>query len=108
MGFWKRITGGDITKQLKSLEPRINRLPADYQAAWRDINIHLWQRSDFSGPDLLPILNRILDLLERMAAKGLSAREVLQDGVQKFCDELTNEETEDLQRRISISAVSFK
>ena len=32
MDFWEKITGGDMTKELKTFELRAKKLPADYQA----------------------------------------------------------------------------
>jgi DNA-binding ferritin-like protein (Dps family) len=31
-----------MTKELKSFESRVKKLPADYQAAWEKINANLW------------------------------------------------------------------
>lgn len=92
MSFWERITGRDITRQLKDFEPRINKLPDDYQDAWKKINVHLWQHSDFSGRNLLPVLEGVLNLLEEMHSEGLSAREALGDDIKGFCTSLTAED----------------
>ena len=37
MNFWEKITGSDMTKELKNFESRVEKLPADYQAAWEEI-----------------------------------------------------------------------
>lgn len=92
MSFWERFTGRDITKQLKNFEPRIDNLPDDYQAAWKTINVHLWQHSELSGRNLLPVLERALSHLEEMHLKGLSAREALGDDFKGFYASLTSEE----------------
>ncbi len=33
MNFWEKITGSDMTKELKKFELRAKKLPADYQEA---------------------------------------------------------------------------
>ncbi len=92
MNFWEKITGSDITKEFKNFELRAKKLPADYQAAWEKINDNLWQYSDFSGRNLMPILDGVLGFLEEMASDGQSVQEVLGDDIKSFCSELVGEE----------------
>lgn len=92
MNFWEKITGNDMTKELKIFEVRVKNLPADYQVAWEKININLWQHSDFTGRNLMPILEGVLGLLEETAADGLSIQEVLGDDIKGFCLALVGEE----------------
>jgi DNA-binding ferritin-like protein (Dps family) len=92
MNFWDKITGSDMKKELKSFELRARKLPADYQAAWEEIKAHLWTRSNFTGRNLMPILDGALGLLEETAADGQSAREVLGDDIEGFCSALAGEE----------------
>ena len=92
MNFWEKITGSDMTKEMKTFELRIQKLPADYQAAWKKINTHLWPHSDFTGRKLMPILDGVLGLLEETAADGQSAQEVLGDDIKGFCSALAGEE----------------
>lgn len=92
MNFWEKITGSDMTKEVKAFDARIKKLPADYQAAWEKINDNIWQHSDFTGRNLMPILDGVLGLLEETAADGQSVQEVLGDDIQGFCSELTGEE----------------
>lgn len=61
-----------MTKELKTFESRVKSLPADYQAAWEKINANLWRHSDFTGCNLMPILDGVLGLLEETAAEGQS------------------------------------
>lgn len=77
MNFWERITGSDMTKEMKAFESRAQKLPADYQAAWEQINAYLWPHSDFTGRNLMPILDGVLGLLEETAADGQNVQEVL-------------------------------
>ena len=35
MNFWEKITGSDMTKEMKTFESRAEKLPAEYQAAWK-------------------------------------------------------------------------
>lgn len=92
MNFWEKITGSDMTKELKAYEDRVNKLPADYQEAWTSIKAYLWPHSDFTGRNLMPILDGVLGLLEETAADGQSVVEVLGDDIKGFCLALVGEE----------------
>lgn len=92
MNFWEKITGSDMTKQFKAFESRVQKLPAEYQAAWVKINANLWGYSDFTGRNLMPILDGVLGLLEQTAADGQSVQEVLGDDIKGFCSALAGEE----------------
>ena len=76
MNFWKKIIGSDMTKELKAFNSRAKQLPADYQEAWEKISLNLWPHSDFTGRNLMPILDGVLGLLEEAAADGQSVQEV--------------------------------
>lgn len=39
MNFWEKITGSDMTKEMKAFESRVKELPVDYQEAWNNINV---------------------------------------------------------------------
>jgi len=92
MNFWETITGSDLTKEWKVFEARAQALPADYQAAWRQITVHLFPYAGFTGRNLMPILDSALSLLEEAAADGLSAHEVLGDDIKGFCAALAGGE----------------
>jgi DNA-binding ferritin-like protein (Dps family) len=92
MNFYEKITGSDMTKELKAFESRAKNLPADYQAAWEKIKANLWVHSDFTGRNLMPILDGVLGLLEETAADGQSVPEVLGDDIEGFCSALAGEE----------------
>ena len=92
MNFWEKITGSDMTKELKAFEARAKALPADYQAAWEIIKTNIWPHSDFTGRNLMPILDGVLGLLEETAADGQSIGEVLGDDIKGFCLALVGEE----------------
>ncbi|SDC11531.1 DNA-binding ferritin-like protein (Dps family) [Paenibacillus sp. UNCCL117] len=92
MNFWEKITGSDMTKAMKAFEVRAQKLPADYQAAWEKIKVNLWSHSDFTGRNLMPILDGVLGLLEETAADGQSVQEVLGDDIKGFCSALASEE----------------
>jgi DNA-binding ferritin-like protein (Dps family) len=92
MNFWEKITGRDMTKEFQAFELRVKKLPADYQAAWEKIKAELWPHSDFTGRNLMPILDGVLGLLEETAADGQNAREVLGDDIRGFCSALAGEE----------------
>jgi DNA-binding ferritin-like protein (Dps family) len=92
MNFWEKITGRDLTKEMKTFESRAKKLPADYQTAWKEITANLWPHSDFTGRNLMPILDGVLSLLEETAADGRSVQEVLGDDIKGFCSALAGEE----------------
>jgi DNA-binding ferritin-like protein (Dps family) len=92
MNLWEKITGSDMTKELKIFESRAKKLPTDYQVAWEKIKGNLWPHTDFTGRNLIPILDGVLGLLEETAADGQSVQEVLGDDIKGFCCALAGEE----------------
>lgn len=92
MNFLEKITGSDMTKELKTFETRIKKLPADYQVAWVTITSNLWPHADFTGRNLIPILDGVLELLEETAEDGQSIQEVLGDDIKGFCSSLVGVE----------------
>ncbi len=92
MNFWKKITGSDMKRELKRFAVRVKKLPADYQAAWEEINVNLWQHANFTGRNLMPILDGVLGLLEETAADGQRVQEVLGEDLKGFCLALAGEE----------------
>ncbi|MBN9391159.1 MAG: DUF1048 domain-containing protein [Chloroflexi bacterium] len=92
MNFWDKITGNDMTREFKAFELRVKKLPADYQAAWEEIIANLMPHGDFTGRNIMPILDGVLGLLEESAAEGQSIQEVLGDDIKGFCAALAGEE----------------
>ncbi|KLE15565.1 DUF1048 domain-containing protein [Clostridium sp. C8] len=92
MNFWEKITGSDMTKEFKIFELRAEKLPSDYQAAWEKIKANLWEHSDFTGRNLMPILEGVIGLLEETASDGQSVQEALGDNIKGFCLALVGEE----------------
>ncbi len=92
MNFWDRITGGDMTKELKAFESRAKKLPAEYQAVWEQIKAHLWPHSDFTGRNLMPILGGALCLLEESSADGQTVEEVFDGDIKGFCAAIAGED----------------
>ncbi|WP_327045862.1 DUF1048 domain-containing protein [Microbispora sp. NBC_01189] len=92
MNFWEAITGSDLTREWKAFEARAAALPPDHRAAWEQIKGHLCSYADFSGRNLMPILDGALGLLEVTAADGQSIHEVLGDDVAGFCAALAGGE----------------
>lgn len=92
MNFWEKITGSDMTKEMKNFESRVKQLPSEYQAAWEEVMANIWSFSDFTGRNLMPILDGVLGLLEESFAEGLSVQEVLGDDIKGFCAALCGEE----------------
>lgn len=92
MNFWEKITGSDMTKEWNTFKSRAKKLPADYQVAWEKITANLWPRSDFTGRNLMPILDGVLGFLEETAEEGQSVQEVLGDDIKGFCSALAGED----------------
>lgn len=92
MNFWETITGSDLTRDWETFEARAAALPADYRAAWEKIKFHLFPYGNFSGRNLMPILDGALGLLEETASDGQSIHEVLGDDVEGFCAALAGGE----------------
>ncbi|BBN98065.1 DUF1048 domain-containing protein [Sporolactobacillus terrae] len=92
MNFWEKVTGSDMTKEMKAFEARANKLPDDYQVAWEQIKANLWSHSDFTGRNLMPILDGVLGFLEETSADGQNIQAVLDDDIKGFCSALTGEE----------------
>ncbi|SDX98170.1 DNA-binding ferritin-like protein (Dps family) [Evansella caseinilytica] len=90
MNFLEKITGSDMTKEMKGFEARAKVLPVEYQAAWVTNNV--WIHGDFTGRNLMPILDSALELLEVTSADGQSVGEVLGDDIEGFCAALVGEE----------------
>lgn len=92
MSIWETMTGSDLTRECKAFCARAEALPADYRAAWGQIKAHLFPYGDFTGRNLMPILDSALVLLEEAAADGQSIHEVLGDDIKGFCAALAGEE----------------
>lgn len=92
MNFWEKITGSDMTKEMRTFEARVKKLPADYQAAWEKIKFNLWSYSDFTGRNLMPILDGVVGLLEETSADGQCVQEVFGDDIKGFCLALVGDE----------------
>jgi DNA-binding ferritin-like protein (Dps family) len=92
MNFWETITGSDLTREWKTFEVRAQALPADHRAAWEQIKAHLFPYGNFTGRNLMPILDGALGLLEETASEGQSVHDVLGDDVKGFCAALAGGE----------------
>lgn len=90
MSFWETITGSDLSREWRAFEARAAVLPADYRAAWEQIKGRLFHYSDFTGRNLMPILDGALGLLEETAADGQSIHDVLGDDIEGFCAALAD------------------
>ncbi|MGL5414119.1 MAG: DUF1048 domain-containing protein [Clostridium sp.] len=92
MNFWDKITGNDIRRDFKKFESRVEKLPNEYKEAWKGIEENLWQHSDFTGRNLIPVLEEALVFLEETSADGQKIEEVLGNDINGFCLELVGEE----------------
>jgi DNA-binding ferritin-like protein (Dps family) len=92
VNFWETITGSDLTREYQAFEVRAAALPAGHRAAWEEIKCQLFPYGDFTGRNLMPILDGALGLLEETAADGQSVRDVLGDDIKGFCAALAGGE----------------
>lgn len=92
MNYWEKVTGNDMTKEYKDFEARAKKLPVDFQEAWEQIKNNLWQHSDFTGRNLMPILDSVLGMLEETSASGQDATAVLGNNINEFCSALVGED----------------
>ncbi|GGV11708.1 DUF1048 domain-containing protein [Streptomyces spectabilis] len=92
MSFWQTVTGSDLTREWKAYEDRAQALPTEYRAAWEQITFHASPHADFTGRNLMPMLDDALGLLEETAADGRSVHEVLGDDIAGFCTALAGGE----------------
>ncbi len=82
-----------MKKEFKSFESRVKKLPKDYQEAWEIIEANLWQHSDFTGRNLMPIVDSAIGILEETSIEGLSVQEALGDDIKGFCLALVGEDS---------------
>ena len=92
MNLWDTVTGNDLTRDFKAFDARVETLPADYRAAWSQIQTHLFPYGGFTGRNLMPIMDNALVLLEETAAEGQDVHEVLCDDIKGFCAALAGGE----------------
>lgn len=84
MKFYDKITGNDIRRAYQEFDVRSDKLPLDYQIAWKETQSSLWDYSNFSGRNLVPILDGILGLLEESAMDGISINQIVDGDAKKF------------------------
>jgi DNA-binding ferritin-like protein (Dps family) len=88
MNLWDTVTGSDLTREFRAFDARAEALPADYRQAWDQIKVHLLPHGDFTGRNLLPILDSALGLLEETAAEGQAVHDVIGEDTKGFCTAL--------------------
>ena len=59
---------------------------------WEKIKTNIWTHSDFTGRNLMPILDGVLCLFKETAADGQGIQEVLGDDIKGFCLAIAGEE----------------
>ncbi len=64
----------DLNREWQAFDARAKALPADYRGGQEHIVVHLFPYGNFSGRNLMPILDGALGLLEETAADGRSDR----------------------------------
>lgn len=98
MKFYDKITGNDLTRAFKTFDIRVEKLPKEYRSAWQQIQENLREYTDFSGRNLVPILDGILGLLEESALEGIAIENIVGDDLQKFVASVANAEGATNQR----------
>lgn len=92
MNFWEKVMGSDITSAMQSYAERMYGLSEDYAAVWDEIVRCLYAYTDFTGRNILPVLDGLADWLEAAAVDGKSVREVLGEDIESFCSALASGE----------------
>ena len=92
MNFWEKVTGSDITSAMQSYAERMYGLSEDYAAVWDEIVRCLYAYTDFTGRNILPVLDGLADWLEAAAVDGKSVREVLGEDIESFWSALASGE----------------
>ena len=100
MSIIEKITGSDMTKAFKGFEARSKTLPSDYQVVWENIKTSCWAHSDFTGRNLMSVLEGVIGLLEEAAIDGLSVHEVIGDDVDSFCSSLIGTDSSNSFRNV--------
>ena len=92
MTIWEKVTGSDITKEMKGFETRIKTLPQQYQEAWNQMKETIYPYSDLTGRNLIPIFDGIVCLLEEANIDHQSIEDIFGDDMKGFCLALLGEE----------------
>ncbi len=91
MTFREKITGSDMNKQFEKWEQHISEMPSDYQQAWKTIISKLAYHADFSGRNIMPLLESVYQLLVEMDAQGKTIDDIFGGSIENFCHELTSD-----------------
>ncbi len=92
MNFWDKITGNDIKVDMKDFEERVKKLSKEYQHAWEEIKNNLWIYSDFSGRNLIQILESVVEILEEASIDGQSIEGLFGSDIKSFCADIASGE----------------
>ncbi len=92
MNIWDKVTGNDLKAEMKSFEERILKLSNEYQVAWDEIKHNLWMYTDFSGRNLIPIFESVVEMLEEASLDSQSVEGLFGGDIKTFCSELANGE----------------
>lgn len=100
MKFWDKMVGNDITNAVKEYDKRAKELSPAYQKAWGQVETQLWTHSDFTGRNLLPIMDGVIGMLEEADAGGLPIDAVFEADLSDFVDSIAGDEgTADFQEK---------
>ncbi|MFV0559247.1 MAG: DUF1048 domain-containing protein [Enterococcus sp.] len=100
MNIYDKLTGNDMTREMKALDLRVKKLPPSYQNAWDKLTQAIWNYADFSGRNLMPTFEGIVFFLEESAADNLAIEEVLDEDIAGFVEELMGEDKRDYRNKL--------
>lgn len=98
MSILELITGSDMTRDMQALEARIQYLPQDYQKAWQTLTSALQNYGSFSGRNLIPVYQHLLDFMESAASTDKPASDIFGTDLDDFCTEVASGEGLESQR----------
>lgn len=97
MNFIDLITGNDIERNLNAIEDEIKELPLEYQGLYAQIEERLSLHMNFTGRNLVPILEGVKDFLIESHSEDLIVEEIINDLDQFVADLAVDEPSIDVR-----------
>ena len=91
MNFLNKVTGNDMTDEMKSYEVRIKKLPDDYRKVWRRSKSTYGVARILAAANSCRFLKVLLNFQRNLQDEKLSACEIFDSNVNEFCTTLTND-----------------
>lgn len=86
MNLIDKITGKDISDEYKRLEKIVKTMPADYKNAWKQITKELWNYSDLTGRNLIPILSGVIAFFTEGIENNTTCETLIGADISAFVD----------------------